>query len=133
MLWGVPYAGTPSLAARIMLTNQVYLMVLGFALLYAIIWALLGQMRESLLALPFALGFIGGMLCNRLGWYNAARVGLVVSCGVCLAVFASLFGLDTNWVVAIGIMSILLLWRHKDNIKRLIAGQESRIGSKKAN
>ena len=62
MLWGVPYAGTPSLAARIMLTNQVYLLVLGFALLYAIIWAALGQMRESLLALPFALGFIGGML-----------------------------------------------------------------------
>ncbi len=96
MLWGVPYAGTPSLAARIMLTNQVYLLVLGFALLYAIIWAALGQMRESLLALPFALGFIGGMLCNRMGWYNAARVGLVVSCGICLAVFASLFGRDSG-------------------------------------
>ena len=96
MLWGVPYAGTPSLAARIMLTNQVYLLVLGFALLYAIIWAALGQMRESLLALPFALGFIGGMLCNRLGWYNAARIGLVVSCGVCLAVFASLFGRESG-------------------------------------
>jgi glycerol-3-phosphate acyltransferase PlsY len=29
-------------------------------------------------------------------------------------------------------MSALLIWRHKDNIKRLVAGQESRIGSKKA-
>jgi glycerol-3-phosphate acyltransferase PlsY len=28
-------------------------------------------------------------------------------------------------------MSALLIWRHKDNIKRLVAGQESRIGSKK--
>ncbi len=96
MLWGVPYAGTPSLAARIMLTNQVYLLVLAFALLYAVIWAAMGQMRESLLALPFALGFIGGMLCNRMAWFNAARIGLVVSCGVCLAVFASLFGRDSG-------------------------------------
>jgi len=28
-------------------------------------------------------------------------------------------------------MSGLLLWRHKDNIKRLLTGGESRIGSKK--
>ena len=35
--------------------------------------------------------------------------------------------------IAIGVMSALLIWRHKDNIKRLMAGQESRIGSKKKN
>lgn len=33
------------------------------------------------------------------------------------------------WAVAV--MSALLLWRHKDNIARLVAGQESKIGSKK--
>ena len=33
------------------------------------------------------------------------------------------------WAVAI--MSALLLWRHKDNISRLVAGQESKIGAKK--
>ena len=34
-------------------------------------------------------------------------------------------------VLAIAVMSVLLLWRHQQNIARLMAGQESRIGEKK--
>ena len=34
--------------------------------------------------------------------------------------------------LAIGAMSAVLLYRHKDNIARLIAGKESRIGAKRA-
>ncbi|RZJ52957.1 MAG: glycerol-3-phosphate acyltransferase, partial [Acidovorax sp.] len=30
------------------------------------------------------------------------------------------------------VMALLLAWRHKENIQRLIAGKESRLGSKKA-
>lgn len=33
--------------------------------------------------------------------------------------------------IAITFMSALLIWRHKENIQRLLAGTESRIGSKK--
>jgi acyl phosphate:glycerol-3-phosphate acyltransferase len=56
------------------------------------------------------------------------------------AVFAPTFYLmgggvawDSEPLVAITIaaMSLLLLWRHRANIARLLAGQESRIGSKK--
>ncbi len=36
-----------------------------------------------------------------------------------------------HWTVAAMAMSIILIWRHKENISRLIKGQESRIGSKK--
>src|SRR5262245_16652948 len=89
-LWGVPYAGSPSLAARIMLTNQVFLLVLGAVLLYAGIFCALGQVSEGLLAIPFALGFFACMLCNRHGWFNVARIGLTVGCGIIVAVFASL-------------------------------------------
>jgi glycerol-3-phosphate acyltransferase PlsY len=32
--------------------------------------------------------------------------------------------------LSIGAMSAVLLYRHKDNIARLIAGKESRIGAK---
>ena len=92
MLWGVSYAGSPSLAARIMLTNQIFILVLSAVLVYAGIFSSLGQVREGLLALPFALGFIACMVCNRFGWFNVARVGLIVGCGVIVAVFASLFG-----------------------------------------
>jgi len=54
---------------------------------------------------------------------------------VCL-VFASVF---TFWLHGLGVelgvvavMSAFLVWRHKDNIKRLIAGTESKLGEKKA-
>lgn len=48
-------------------------------------------------------------------------------------------GRYTNWwhmhppiLVACCMMAVLLIWRHKLNIQRLLKGQESRIGSKKA-
>jgi glycerol-3-phosphate acyltransferase PlsY len=47
-------------------------------------------------------------------------------------VYAILLGLPIEWVVASGIMSLLLIWRHKSNIKNLLEGNESRIGSKKS-
>jgi glycerol-3-phosphate acyltransferase PlsY len=44
---------------------------------------------------------------------------------------ALVLGLDAT-AVAVLAMSLLLVWRHKDNISRLVAGTESRIGTKKA-
>jgi len=32
--------------------------------------------------------------------------------------------------LAISAMTLLLLWRHRENIRRLVQGTESRIGSK---
>jgi glycerol-3-phosphate acyltransferase PlsY len=34
-------------------------------------------------------------------------------------------------LLAVMVMSALLLMRHKDNIQRLVSGQESKIGAKK--
>jgi len=92
MLWGVPYAGSPSLAARIMLTNQVLSLVLTVLLLYTAIFGVLGQVRESLLMLPFAGLFMASILSNRFGWFNLSRIGLMLGCGAGSAVFAMLFG-----------------------------------------
>jgi acyl phosphate:glycerol-3-phosphate acyltransferase len=39
--------------------------------------------------------------------------------------------LDLTALVAMVGMSLLLAWRHRENIKRLLAGSESRLGSKK--
>ena len=33
---------------------------------------------------------------------------------------------------AVGVIALLLIWRHKSNLKKLLAGTESRIGSKHA-
>lgn len=45
--------------------------------------------------------------------------------------YGLLFGLGPIWV-ALLFMSLLLLYRHRSNIGNLLAGKESRIGSKKS-
>jgi glycerol-3-phosphate acyltransferase PlsY len=44
---------------------------------------------------------------------------------------ALLFGLNATFAAVLA-MAALLVWRHRENIARLIAGTESRIGAKKA-
>jgi len=46
-------------------------------------------------------------------------------------VYVMLFHLRPEMVVVTVIMSALLIWRHKINIKKLMSGKESKIGSKK--
>jgi glycerol-3-phosphate acyltransferase PlsY len=50
---------------------------------------------------------------------------------VLAAVFAWYLGLDAYVVGVIAVMAALIIWRHKENIGRLIAGSESRLGAKK--
>jgi len=45
--------------------------------------------------------------------------------------YGLLFGADEK-LFAVVVMSALLLWRHSKNISNLLAGKESRIGSKAA-
>lgn len=46
--------------------------------------------------------------------------------------YALLLGLPQEWALASGIMSLLLIWRHKSNIRNLLAGKENKIGSRKS-
>jgi glycerol-3-phosphate acyltransferase PlsY len=39
--------------------------------------------------------------------------------------------LDKSILLAIAVMALLLLWRHAQNISRLVKGTESRLGAKK--
>jgi glycerol-3-phosphate acyltransferase PlsY len=57
------------------------------------------------------------------------------------AVFAPayyVFGNGVAWeasapeVLSLAVMAILLVWRHRENINRLLAGTESKLGKKKA-
>ena len=53
---------------------------------------------------------------------------------------ASIFAVFFSWFIklsgattlAIAVMAALLVWRHKDNIQRLVKGTESKLGQKKA-
>jgi len=46
--------------------------------------------------------------------------------------FAWFLKLDAATIGAVAAMAVLLVWRHKENIQRLIAGTESKLGEKKA-
>jgi len=80
-------------------------------------------------------------LATLASWLLVARVLRYSSlAAIVAALFAPGFYLlagGTLWdskgpvTLAITLMSLLLLWRHRANIARLLAGQESRIGSKK--
>ncbi|MNT96882.1 putative glycerol-3-phosphate acyltransferase PlsY [compost metagenome] len=48
------------------------------------------------------------VLCGGILWYTEAPV-----------------------TAAIVVMGLLLIWRHRENIQRLVAGKESRLGKKK--
>jgi glycerol-3-phosphate acyltransferase PlsY len=48
------------------------------------------------------------------------------------APFATLLVLGWMDALVVAVMSSLLVWRHKENIARLLAGTESRLGQKKA-
>jgi len=66
----------------------------------------------------------------------AAASRFVSLASMAAAVFACLFawylGLDLYVVGAIAVMAAMIIWRHKENIGRLIAGNESKLGAKKA-
>jgi glycerol-3-phosphate acyltransferase PlsY len=55
-----------------------------------------------------------------------------LTAAVATPIYAVLLGLPKEWVLASGILSLLLIWRHKNNVQNLLAGQESKIGSGKA-
>lgn len=39
--------------------------------------------------------------------------------------------MDKSVLLALGVMALLLVWRHAENINRLVKGTESRLGAKK--
>jgi len=46
-------------------------------------------------------------------------------------IYAILFGMQREYLLVATVLSLLLIWRHKANIQNLLAGKESKIGSKK--
>ncbi len=84
-----------------------------------------------LLALNVWLGLaaLGTWLLVALVFRLSSLAALVAAAGV--PIYAMVLGLPREWVLAAAVMSLLLIWRHKSNIQNLLAGKESRIGSKK--
>jgi glycerol-3-phosphate acyltransferase PlsY len=103
----------------------------------------LGDGTVAMAALGVLLGISGWLgLAVALTWLIIAVFFRYSSLAALVAsVFAPVYYLLCSGVVwyaetpiaaAIVAMAALLIWRHRENIQRLMAGKESRLGSKKA-
>lgn len=84
----------------------------------------------AILALSWQVG-----LCVIATWLAVVAITRISSLGaICASIAAPLiaYGFLSNpfYTATIGIMTVLLLYRHKGNIERLIRGQESKVGKK---
>lgn len=81
-------------------------------LIVALVWLVMAYVfrYSSLASLAAAVAApVAYVLGDGIGWYSDSRI-----------------------FTALSVMSLLLLWRHAENISRLVKGTESRLGKKKA-
>jgi len=94
-----------------------------------------GKGVATMLGVMFGLNWLIGLVVVGT-WLFVARVLKVSSLSALIAALLApvyiyfLVG-ETSWVVVSLIMSLLLFWRHKGNIKRLMSGEERLIKVKK--
>ncbi len=74
------------------------------------------------------LAFMGTWLLMAVIFRYSSLAGLTAAA---TAPFYTAFILDSPWFIASNmLMAILLFWRHTPNIKKLISGEEDKIGAK---
>jgi glycerol-3-phosphate acyltransferase PlsY len=94
-----------------------------------------GKGVATALGVLLALNVWLGLACLAT-WLLVALVFRLSSLAALLAaaatpVYAYLFNLPQAYLQVAVVLSLLLIWRHKGNIQNLLAGKESKIGSKK--
>lgn len=78
---------------------------------------------------------VGGLIL--VAWIATAAISRYSSlaallAALCAPALTAWLVADTYWVAAVATMSATLIWRHRDNIRRLLAGTESRLGRTKS-
>lgn len=128
----------PVFLARYLETSDIAIALTGLAAFVGHLFPVFfgfkgGKGVATLFGVLVALGWTMG-LSFALTWMSAAKLSGYSSLGgIMAAVLAPVFALlllsHPVYAGCIAIMSALLLWRHRDNINRLLAGTESKIGS----
>ena len=85
---------------------------------------------QPLLGLAVLLIWIAVALLTRYSSL-AALIAAMFAPACYMAGQERLWPLLPGTLLALSLMGLLLLWRHRENIRRLLAGTESKIGSKK--
>jgi acyl phosphate:glycerol-3-phosphate acyltransferase len=94
-----------------------------------------GKGVATALGVLLALNVWLGLACLAT-WLLVAVVFRLSSLSALLAaaatpLYAYLFNLPPEYLQVTIVLSLLLIWRHKGNIQNLLAGKETKIGSKK--
>ena len=125
-------SGTAALAGLAAFLGHLYPVFFGFAGgkgVATAVGVLVGM--NGLLALATVLSF-------AIIVYFSRYVSLASMVAAVFAPVFYLFGNGVAWqasgaeVLCLSVMAVLLVWRHRENINRLLAGTESRLGSKKS-
>ena len=84
-----------------------------------------------LLALNVWLGLaaLGTWLLVAMVFRLSSLSALMAAIGT--PIYAYLLGMQVEYLLAVTVLSVFLIWRHKSNIQNLLSGSESKIGSKK--
>jgi acyl phosphate:glycerol-3-phosphate acyltransferase len=116
--------GTEIVAAAAAFFGHLYPIWLGFrggkgvatyaGILFGLHWPL---------GLAYGIVWIGGLALSRISSVGGLLAALVAPIG------AFFFGF-TGYVPVLVACSLILFWKHKDNIRRLITGSEPKIGQK---
>ncbi|HAB36489.1 MAG TPA: acyl-phosphate glycerol 3-phosphate acyltransferase [Rhodobacteraceae bacterium] len=93
-----------------------------------------GKGVATFLGLMLALNIFVGTACC-LAWLVGAGISRISSVGALVAAATSTFFIslfDPTKAIALGmVLTFLVFWRHKENIVRIWAGTEPKIGTKK--
>lgn len=98
-----------------------------------------GKGVATMLGVSLAAWWVAGIVF-AIAWLISAKISRYSSVGGMVGAIAATVSViflpappEIYWVymALFSGMTILLLWRHRDNIKRLLSGQESRIGETK--
>lgn len=83
----------------------------------------------GIFALVWPIGIVAALV-----WLSVAIVTKYSSLGALIACIAAtaaaLFFMPLGAAIMVGVMSAIILWRHRENINRLRRGEESKIGQK---
>ena len=83
----------------------------------------------ALFALVWQIGILAAVIWLATAFITRySSLGALIACVICTVV--SLFFLSQGSGVMVGVMSAIILWRHRENIARLKRGEESKIGQK---
>ena len=83
----------------------------------------------ALFALVWQIGILAAVIWLATAFITRySSLGALISCVICTVV--SLIFLPQGPGVMVGVMSAIILWRHRENIARLKRGEESKIGQK---